>query len=170
MSVLTKCHQAGVTLPYSYFCLEVLRCNATRRFTGRLSTAMKPAILLLTLFAMPAVAASSAVVIFDERVALAKAAAEDERFHPYPEQMVREASGHIARTMRKCRPLSRQDPKPFVLVAEIDPDGVARDVMVRPAHAAARCFASGFTSSRYLPPPDYPDRGSFPVMVRIGGR
>lgn len=131
---------------------------------------MKPAILLFSILAMPAIAASPAVVIFNERVALAKAAEEDERFHPYPAQMVREASGHIARTMRKCWPLSRQDPKPFVLVAEIDADGVARDVAVQPTHAAARCFAAGFASSRYLPPPDYPDRGSFPVMVRIGKR
>lgn len=129
---------------------------------------MKPAILLFSLLATSAIAASPAVVIFDERVALAKAAEEDERFHPYPAQMMREAGSHFARTMRKCRPLSKQDSKPFVLVAEIDPEGVARDVVVRPAHAAARCFAAGFSSFRYLPPPDYPDRGSFPVMVRIG--
>ncbi|WP_420476213.1 hypothetical protein [Noviherbaspirillum sp. ST9] len=129
---------------------------------------MKSAILLLSLFALPAVAAAPAIVIFNERVALAKAAEEDERFHPYPAQMVREASGHFARTMRKCWPLSKQDPKPFALVAEIDAEGRARDVMVQPAHAAARCFAAGFASVRYLPPPVYPERESFPVTMRIG--
>jgi hypothetical protein len=131
---------------------------------------MKPAILLLSLLASPVFAASPAALIFDERVALAKAAEEDERFHPYPAQMVREASSHFARTMRKCWPLSKQDPKPFALVAEIDQDGIARDVVVRPAHAAARCFAAGFASNRYLPPPEYPDRNSFPVTMRVGKR
>ena len=131
---------------------------------------MKPVILLFSLLALPAFATSPAVAIFNERVALAKAAEEDERFHPYPAQMVRSASSHFARTMRKCWPLSKQDPKPFVLVAEIDSDGIARDVVVRPAHAAARCFAAGFASNRYLPPPVYPDRESFPVTMRIGKR
>ncbi|OWW21033.1 hypothetical protein AYR66_17685 [Noviherbaspirillum denitrificans] len=106
---------------------------------------------------------------FRERVLLARDAQDDEQFHSYTEQMAREAGQHFAHTMRKCWTQSQRDPKPFVLVADIGADGRPHDVAVKPAHGAARCFASGFAAVRYLPPPEYPDRDGFPVMVRIGG-
>lgn len=136
---------------------------------------MKSAILLLfAAIAFPSLAAdmapASAPASFKERVQLAKAAEDDENFHPYPAMMYRQAGEHLARTMRRCRAVSaKQDAKPFVLVADIHPDGRPHDVAVKPPHAAARCFATGFSSMQYLPPPAYPGRAGFPVMMRIGG-
>lgn len=131
---------------------------------------MKRAILLFSaVVVLPAFADAPPSLTFDERVSLAKEAEDDERFHPYPSQMFRQAGRSLARTMRNCWPLSsKQNPKPFVLVAEIEADGRPRDVVVKPAHAAARCFAAGFSSNRYLAPPEYPDRDGFPVMMRVG--
>ena len=132
---------------------------------------MKRAILLFAA-AVPlaGLTAETPPMSFDERVTLARSAEEDERFHPYPLRMQREAGRHFARTMRNCWSVSsRQEPKPFVLVAEIQPDGRPSKVAVKPAHAAARCFAAGFSSGRYLRPPDYPGRDGFPVMMRVAG-
>lgn len=133
---------------------------------------MKPAVLLFfTVVTIPAFADTPASVSFDERVSMAKMAEDDERFHPYPEQMAKDAGRRLARTMRKCwSQSSGQDRKPFVLVAEIQRDGRPRDVAVKPAHVTARCFEAGFSSNRYLPPPEYPDRDGFPIVMRIGGR
>ena len=131
---------------------------------------MKRVILLsIALCALSAFASSHASESFEERVFLARDAEEDERFHPYPAQVVREASPHIARTMRSCWRQSPRNPKPFVLIADIGPDGRPRNVEVKPAHASARCFAAGFSAARYLVPPEYPDRAGFPVTMRVGG-
>ena len=132
---------------------------------------MKPFILLLSVLAvMPACAAETSPDAFNERVFLAQDAEVDERFHPYPAQMIREAGNRLAGTMRRCWRLSSgKKPKPFVLVADIGPDGRPRDVAVKPAHSAAQCFAEGFSANRYLPPPAYPDRDGFPVMMRVAG-
>lgn len=132
---------------------------------------MKSAFLLLfAAIAFPVLAADTAPASFKERVQLAKAAEDDENFHPYPAMMYRQARDHLARAMRRCRAVSaKQGAKPFVLVADIQPDGRPRDVVVKPSHAAARCFAAGFSSTQYLPPPAYPGRAGFPVVMRIGG-
>ena len=132
---------------------------------------MKRAILLFSVaVAFPVLADDAAPLTFDDRVSLAKLAEDDERFHPYPAQMVKDAARRLARTMRHCWTLSaKPDAKSFVLVADIQLDGRPRDVEVKPAHAVARCFAAGFSANRYLAPPDYPGLDAFPVTMRVGG-
>lgn len=152
--------------------MHVMRVvRVVRPVTCKATAVMKPAILLFfSLASLSAVAEEAEPLTFDDRVSLALAAEDDERFHPYPSQVFRDAARRLAATMRKCgTSSSRQNPKPFVLVADIHADGYPREVAVRPAHAAARCFAAGFSANRYLPPPDYPYRDGFPVTMRIGG-
>lgn len=128
-------------------------------------------ILFLAAIATQVFAGAAAAMTFDERVSLAKAAEDDERFHPYPGTMLKQARRHIARTMRRCQlSASGQDGKAFVLVADILADGRPVDVDVKPANAVGKCFAAGFSTGHYLPPPAYPGRDGFPVMLRIGGR
>jgi len=131
---------------------------------------MKPAILLCSvLLGTPALAAQVPAT-FDERVSMAKAAEDDERFHPYPEQMVRGTSRSLARAMRRCWGKSQhQEVKSFVMVADIQPDGRPRNVAVKPAHGVSRCFAAAFSSGRYLAPPPYPGKDGFPVRMRVDG-
>lgn len=131
---------------------------------------MKPIpILLAAAFALPA-AANQMPLSFEARVAQARVLEEDERFHPYPSQVMNAAKHRFAPAMRNCWHLSAgQKARSFVLVADIGDDGWARAVEVRPAHAAARCFASRFAAIRYLPPPPFPGREGFPVTMRVAG-
>jgi len=131
---------------------------------------MKPVILLCSAFLSMSALAAQVPATFDERVAIAKAAEDDERFHPYPAQMVRGASRSLAGSMRRCWGKSqRPDVKSFVMVADIQPDGRPRNVAVSPGHAVSRCFAAAFTSGRYLAPPPYPGKDGFPVTMRVDG-
>ncbi|HYD94381.1 MAG TPA: hypothetical protein VEC01_03570 [Noviherbaspirillum sp.] len=128
---------------------------------------MKTAFLLsLALFAA-APAGAVTTLTFEQRVALAREAEDDERFDRYPDAMAGKAGRHIAQSMRQCRAFNPRNAVPFVLVADIGADGVPRDVEVNPRHAASKCFAARFSASSYLPPPAYPGRNSFPVMLRV---
>ena len=127
-------------------------------------------VLLLAAICAPAVADDDVQWSFDDRVWLAQAAEEDQDFHPYASQMYRKAGRDLARTMRRCWSVtSKQNAKPFVLVADIDGDGRPRNVEVKPVHAGSRCFATGFSSIAYLPAPSYPGRAGFPIVMRVGG-
>lgn len=128
-------------------------------------------VLLLAVIAAPAAAGDEVRFSFEERVWLARAAEEDESVHPYPSQVYRKAGRDLARTMRRCwRSASKQNMKPFVLVADIDAAGRPHNVEVKPSHAGSRCFAAGFSSLVYPPAPSYPGRDGFPVMMRVAGR
>ncbi|NEX63956.1 hypothetical protein [Noviherbaspirillum galbum] len=104
---------------------------------------------------------------FDERAVHARSAEGDERYHPYPASMLKQAGPQIARLIRRCG-ASAPNVKPFALVADIDAHGHAQNILAKPEHASARCFAKGFGSLTYLKPPVGDGQETFPVMVRVG--
>lgn len=105
---------------------------------------------------------------FDARVQLAKEAASDERYKPYPSVMFKRNGRHLARTMRSCiATSSAPEAKAFVLVADINSRGRASGVTVKPENEVARCFADGFSSVAYPRPPVYALRPGFPVTMKI---
>lgn len=125
-------------------------------------------VLFLAAIAVPATAAESVPLSFEQRLVLAQAAEDDESVHPYPAQVVRSAGRELARAMRRCWAAGRQV-KPFVLVADIDAAGKPHNVQVEPSHAASRCFAAGFASISYMPAPPFAGRALFPVRMRVAG-
>jgi hypothetical protein len=132
---------------------------------------MKPVIFMLALHALisasPAWATDTTRLTFDERIALANAAQDDERFHPYAATLHKEAGPQIARLMRRCG-TTATGAKPFALVADIDAHGQARNIVAQPDHRGARCFAKGFAATTHLRPPANPDGELFPMLVRVG--
>jgi hypothetical protein len=112
-------------------------------------------------------AAGTDQLTFDERIALANAAHEDERFHPYPEALHNKAGPQIARLMRRCG-TTQPGARSFALVADIDAGGHPQNIVARPNHGIARCFARGFASMTYLKPPAAMEGKYFPIMVRVG--
>lgn len=132
-----------------------------------LRTFVTLATLVASLAPSAAWAASTTQLSFDERIALANAAQEEGRFHPYPEALHSKAGPQIARLMRRCG-TSQPGARPFALVADIDARGHARNIVARPNHGVARCFVKGFASMSYLKPPAAMDGESFPIVVRVG--
>lgn len=136
----------------------------------RFPVAVKRAIpLLFALFAVSAHAEAPVLPApFDVRVQLAKDVEADERFKTYKTAMIRRNGRYLARTMRACRSIApAPEQKSVVLVAEIEADGRASAVEVKPDNALGNCFATGFSSARYPKPPAYPGRQGFPVMMKI---
>lgn len=137
---------------------------------SRFSVAVKRTIpLLFALFAVSAHAEAPALPApFDVRVQLARDVEADERFRTYKTAMIRRSGRHLARTMRACRAIApAPEQKSVVLIADIEADGRAAAVEVKPDNAIGQCFASGFASARYPKPPAYPGRPGFPVMMKI---
>jgi hypothetical protein len=138
---------------------------------------MKPVFLLLSSVALAssllfpgtgmAQAAGTDQRTFDERIALANAAHDDERLHPYPEALHSKAGPQIARLMRRCG-TTQPGARSFALVADIDAGGHPQNILARPNHGIARCFAKGFAAMTYLKPPAAMEGEYFPIMVRIG--
>src|SRR5580700_8607546 len=101
---------------------------------------------------------------FDVRVALGKSAEERVEFKAYVSAFDREIGEHLAQTMRSCfATTQRPETDAFVLVADITVEGKVKAIEVRPATNIALCFATGFASAPFPPPPRYPDREAYPV-------
>jgi hypothetical protein len=105
---------------------------------------------------------------FDFRVALGKAAEGRAEFKAYGSAIDRQVGDHLAQTMRSCFAITRQPATDaFVLVADITVEGKAKAIEVRPATNIALCFATGFASAPFPPPPRYPDREAYPVTIEM---
>jgi len=105
---------------------------------------------------------------FDARVQLAIAAESDERFKTYRPAMLRRNGRYLARTMRSCIAASpKPEKKTVTLVADINAEGKATGIEVKPENAVAGCYASGFAAASYPKPPAYPGREGFPVTMKI---
>lgn len=106
--------------------------------------------------------------LFDVRVQLGKTAEGKEEFKAYQPAMFAQVGDHIAHTMRSCfATTAKSETAPFVLVADISPEGKAEAVEVKPATNIAKCFATGFTNAPYPKPPQYPNRRGFPVTIEM---
>lgn len=103
---------------------------------------------------------------FQDRAALGKDA--ETAFPAYRDAMQKAAGQALANGMEQCFD-SNKPPStvPFVLVADLLPDGQATRIEVRPQTNISTCFASALAAVRFLPPPEYPDHRAFPIEIEM---
>ena len=105
---------------------------------------------------------------FEARVALGKAAEQRVEFKAYGAEFDQKVGDHFARTMQSCFAAVRApETDTFVLVADITREGKATSIEVRPTTNIALCFAGGFASAEFPPPPVHPDRHAYPVTIEM---
>jgi hypothetical protein len=105
---------------------------------------------------------------FEERIELAKAAERSVDTWFYEKVMFDAVGPHLATTMRACfGQTAKPQADPFVLVADLSPEGKAVNVEVRPPTAVAVCFSEGFATTAFPIPPRFQDRANFPVVIEM---
>jgi hypothetical protein len=105
---------------------------------------------------------------FDIRVQLGKAAEQNAEFKAYQPAMFAQVGDHLAYTMRSCfETIQKPETEPFVLVADINTEGKAVAIDVKPTTNIAKCFSAGFAAAQYPQPPQYPGRKGFPVTLEM---
>ena len=105
---------------------------------------------------------------FEIRAQLGKAAENKEEFKAYQPAMFAQVGDHLAYAMRSCIATTpKPNTEPFVLVADINNEGKAEAVEVKPTTHIAKCFAAGFAAALYPKPPQYPNRQGFPVTIEM---
>jgi hypothetical protein len=123
---------------------------------------MKRIIVLLILLAPTACQRET----FDERVQIAKATEEIDAYQTYLKVIYDSINDPLLNVMHACF-ANTKEPHVFVLVANVMSDGKAHGVEVRPATEAATCFAAGVKEVPFPPPPPYPKRTGFPIVMDI---
>jgi len=105
---------------------------------------------------------------FDVRVQLGKAAEQKDEFKAYQPAMFAQVGDYLAYTMRSCfETIQKPETEPFVLVADINTDGKAVAVEIKPTTNIANCFSVGFSAAQYPKPPQHPDRKGFPITLEM---
>jgi len=105
---------------------------------------------------------------FEERVELARAAEKAADTKPYQKQMFDAIGPHLAAAMKSCfGSIKNPETEPFTLVADVTPEGRADAVDVKPNTNIAACFAKGFMSANFPPPPRFRDRSRFPMFIEM---
>ena len=123
--------------------------------------------ILILVFMLCPVSAASAET-FEERVELARTAEQSEDTKPYPKQMFDAIGPHLATVMKSCfASIKNPETEPFILVADVTPEGMAHAVEVMPSTNVAACFAEGFASAKFPPPPRFRGRSRFPMFIEM---
>jgi hypothetical protein len=103
---------------------------------------------------------------FEERVELARAAENAAETKPYQKQMFDAIGPHLSTVMKSCfASIKNPETEPFTLVADVTPQGVADAVEVKPNTNIAACFAKGFASANFPPPPQFRGRSRYPMFI-----
>jgi hypothetical protein len=105
---------------------------------------------------------------FEERIELAKAAEQNVDTWFYEKVMFDAVGAHLATTMRACFAQSTNpQTDPFVLVADLSPEGKAMNVEVRPPTEVAVCFSEGFATTAFPLPPKFQGQANLPVVIEM---
>ena len=125
---------------------------------------MRPSICLFLWIA----SLSANAQTFEERIELAKAAERNVDTWFYERVMFDAVGAHLATTMRACFAQSTNpQTDPFVLVADLSPEGKAVNVEVRPPTEVAVCFSEGFATTAFPVPPKFQGQANFPVVIEM---
>lgn len=118
----------------------------------------------LMLFLVPA---SAYAATFEERIDKANAVYETADGEAYEKKL----GPYIHEAIKKCAPAgstSRANPGKFVLVADVSPEGILFNPMVKPETIASTCFRTEFISQALPAPPNsIVSDGFAPLVVEI---
>jgi hypothetical protein len=75
---------------------------------------------------------------------------------------------HVNQAMKACADKAEsRPPEPFVLVADIRPDGSLSDIDVDPSNAFSDCFARQISGISVPPVPNTYSAGSYPIALDV---
>lgn len=105
---------------------------------------------------------------FDDRVRMANDAEQSDVYKPYQQLMIRAVATHLASALKECfAKVDRPQTDTFILVSDVTREGLTRSIEVSPATNIATCFGESFQSARLPPPPEFPGRDGFPIVIEL---